>query len=193
MIKPLVDQKQTIAAQWYSVSMRYNEQDVIEEIIETPKEMTAYAGYNNFDKERMVREFGMMNAEYMFKKQMLEIQKSENKINDQYEKDMQWYEWKYGVVQGALDMVVGIGDMAVGALEAATSFAAIRAPESVSGRFSNEAGTKFYAPTTATWKTPYARWKNALQRPYNDVWDVKTHASGNWKEKKIHMRLGSDD
>lgn len=122
--------------------MKYNDQDVIEDIIETPKEMTAYTGTNYIEKERLVRQLGMQNAEYMYKRQMLEYQKQENKINDQYEKDMEWYGWKYGVIGGAMDMVVGLGDMAIGAVEAITSFGSIRAPAGATGRLSNKAETK---------------------------------------------------
>lgn len=128
-VKPLLDQKQTLAAQWYGVSMRYNEQDVIEEIVETPKEITAYAGYNYLDKERLVRELGMQNAEYMYKKQMIEYQKSENKINDTYEKDMNHYAWKYSVIDGSLQLVLGLVDMGIGAFEVATSIGGMRFPK----------------------------------------------------------------
>lgn len=120
-VKPIVDQKQTLAATWYSVSMRFNDQDIIQDIVEVPKEMTKYSGFSNMDREKIIRELGMAGNEYLYQKQMLEFQKQENKFKDKYEYDMNWYQWKYNVIEGALQIPMGIVEAGIGAIELTAS------------------------------------------------------------------------
>lgn len=67
--------------------MNYNEQDVLNTFIETPKELTNYSGFSAFEREMMIRKIGMNAEEFLYNKQMLDYQREENKFNNQFEKD----------------------------------------------------------------------------------------------------------
>lgn len=87
-IKAIEDEKQSIAAQWYSVEMNWADIDVIKTIIETPKELTKYTGFNPYERERLMRELGFKYDEYMYEKEMLDIQRDYYKFMKTYETDL---------------------------------------------------------------------------------------------------------
>lgn len=113
-VEPLHDVKQSQAAAWYKVLMNYNEQDVLNTFIETPKELTNYSGFSAFEREMMIRKIGMNAEEFLYNQQMLNYQREENKFNNQFEKDWIYKEWKYDTARGVTQMVGGAIDMFAG-------------------------------------------------------------------------------
>lgn len=67
--------------------MNLNNIDVIRDIIETPKELTKYAGVSVYEREKLIRELGIRSAEYMYQKEQIEFDRRQAKFLDTYEKD----------------------------------------------------------------------------------------------------------
>lgn len=122
-VKPIDDEKQSIAAIWYWVHMNYGDVDVIQTIVETPKELVKYTDFDPYAREKMIRELGIQHEEYLYEKATIEFDRDENKFMKKYQEDVNYTDWKYSVARGGLQIagsIVGIGmDIATGGATAA--------------------------------------------------------------------------
>lgn len=107
-IKSIDDEKQSIAAQWYSVHMNWGDVDVLQTIVETPKELVKYTGFNPYEREKMIRELGMNHEQYMYDQQVIDFQRQENKFMKTYEEDTNYMNWKYAVARGGAQIAGGV-------------------------------------------------------------------------------------
>lgn len=72
--------------------MDYNNLDIIKTIIETPKELTKYAGFSHYEREQMIRNLNMAGEQFAYDKQLIEFQRRENKFMNKYEEDSLYYD-----------------------------------------------------------------------------------------------------
>lgn len=124
-VKALDDITQTEVAVWYAVTMDFNEQDVFQTFIEVPKIMTKQSNYSPFEREQLIRKIGLRGEEYLYNKNMIEYQKTENKFTNQYEQDYNNLQRKYGIGRGVMKMIGGGMDMVIGGTGSAVAYSAI--------------------------------------------------------------------
>lgn len=84
-ITPLDDPKQTVASSWYKVEMKTDEQDLIRDIIEIPKEQVRTSDFSVFQREQIFREIELKAAERNSEAQLLEISRDRFKQKDYFE------------------------------------------------------------------------------------------------------------
>lgn len=84
-ITPLDDPKQTVASSWYKVEMKTDEQDLIRDIIEIPKEQVRTVDFSVFQREQIFREIELKAAERNSEAQLLEISRDRFKQKDYFE------------------------------------------------------------------------------------------------------------
>lgn len=85
-ITPLPDPKQTIASTWYKVDMKTDDQDLIRDIIEIPKEQVKQALISVYERERLLRDIDLKATERESEAQLLEISRDRFKVHDSFER-----------------------------------------------------------------------------------------------------------
>lgn len=84
-ITPLDDPKQTVTSSWYKVEMKTDDQDLIRDIIEIPKEQVRTSDFSVFQREQIFREIELKAAERNSEAQLLEISRDRFKQKDYFE------------------------------------------------------------------------------------------------------------
>lgn len=122
--------------------MNWGDIDVLQTIIETPKELVKYANFSPYEREKMIRELGLMEKEFLYEQQVIDFQRTENKFLKKHEEDVNHINWKYGVASGAMKFLGGVTDTVSGVAGVASHLIRnpIRLPKVQYGDYSTKFG-----------------------------------------------------
>lgn len=84
-VTPLPDHKQTISSSWFKVEMKTQDQDLIRDIVEIPKEQVKTVDISAYEREELLRRIDLKATERESEAQLLELNRERFKVKDSYE------------------------------------------------------------------------------------------------------------
>lgn len=112
-VTPLEDVKQTVTSTWYKVEMKTDDQDLIRDILEIPKEQVKGVQLSVYEREELFRKIELRAAERSSEAQLLEISRDRFKQKDYFEQLENARTGTHRIAMAAADIAFGTAKAAV--------------------------------------------------------------------------------